>query len=281
MGQIIFRKLFLLSYIVLLYFRAAPQSPKHTTKCVNTTCHPSFATPKREMILDYRVFKAPYNKILHLGVKRYNDIEHFCTVYFITDNLLITTRHCINNNDLINYIELCLPSIKKDKWIKLDSNEYKIYYYSENFSSRDKDIALIKITDKQKLKLLYEGNFEIADSVLWIKKNMIYQVKTAGFPCDKFSINSRSFDTLVVSSTNTDSIIINDNQTLMGYAMCSCPGDSGAPIWIQTDEHYYIIATSQGSAPGVSGFEDMNSNVGVLINDNIKNWIKSISVSSP
>jgi V8-like Glu-specific endopeptidase len=235
---------------------------------------------KKIDLVDTNLQMPPFNMVLHLGVKfRDNDHEFYSTASFISSNILLTARHCVTYpGDTIQFIELCLSSPGKDKWIKLTANDFKIYEYEKksepHIREQEEDIALIKILNKTKLQALYKKPFSLPDSTfLSVKK--LYEIHLTGFPCSKFSINKYSHDTLVDRSA-TDSIQKATNQDLLGFTLCFCAGDSGGPIWIKSNNQFYIIAIAE--SPNFRSYQgiDKNKNIGVLISNQTVNWIKSI-----
>jgi len=226
-------------------------------------------------ITDKNVLKsAPFNKILHLSFKRNNDVIHYGTTSFVTKDLLVTARHCVDNQENLEYIELGLPSLK-NKWVRLNKNDYKIYYYTELFNKSEYDISLVRIINKQKLKLLYYGNFEIEDSL----NNIIREcdINISGFPFNKFAINSTAPDTLVNRRLSSTLAEYNGGNTMIGYPLCTCSGDSGGPIWTRKENRYFIIGVNQGSKSHQEGFLNPNLNIGVYINNKVVEWIRSVT----
>lgn len=215
---------------------------------------------------------SPFNKVLHLGLKQENDIKRYGTVSFISNNILITTRHCVDKKESLEYIELYSPF--KKKWIKINKNEYEVYYYTPEFQAFENDIALIKIISKIKLQSLYRGHFAVLENGL-DKDLEKPNVNISGFPCTKFAINSTAPDTLVNRSTSSTLFELNPVKNMIGYPLCMCSGDSGGPIWYQADGEYYIIGVNQGSKSDEQGFDNVALNTGVYINEQVKEWIDS------
>jgi V8-like Glu-specific endopeptidase len=220
--------------------------------------------------------QAPYNKILHYGVK-YNPIDKIrhSTVSFISPTFLLVSHHAVFYKDSINFIELALPSSQKDKWVRFAKNDFVIYYYKEDFNSQT-DIAAIKLINPDKVKLLYRGHFEIGDTSL-LNSADVQKIHFTGFPCSKFSIFKKNPDTLLERVTDIHEVQINQNNTFIGHKMYSCFGDSGSPLWIEANEKYYLIAVNEGLKAQTTNFSrgDVKM-VGVLINADVKKWLTSI-----
>lgn len=216
---------------------------------------------------------SPFNRVLHFCLKQKDDIKHYATASFISSNMLITARHCVSDKEQLEYIELYSPF--KRNWIKFNKNEYEVYYYTPEFKGFENDIALIKITNKLKLQSLYRFHFKVIENGL--DKNIEkFIVNSSGFPCIKFAINSAAPDTLVNRFTSSTLFKLNPAKNMIGYPLCMCSGDSGGPIWYEADGEYYIIGVHQGSKSNEQGFEDISLNIGVYINERVKQWIDSI-----
>lgn len=260
------------------------QTPRHTEQCpgsIRQCCSPFSLREERELITGVKIKQSPFNKILHYAIKLNGiDRKRHCTAFFIDTDIIMTCFHCTINDKNINYIELTLPSTQKDNWIKLEKTEFNIYSYQERFST-ETDIVIIKLKNKQKLKLLYKGHFEIADSNIITDKTP-YTVHLTGFPCDKFSTDVTSPDTLVDRNTALASIEFNTAKTLVGHPMYSCRGESGSPLWIEINNKQYVIAVNQGRftqlAAGFGSHADLNT--AVLINEDVKRWIQSIQANT-
>lgn len=244
----------------------------------NGNCYNCNSSQDWNDIADKNLLKlSPFNKILHLSFKRKNDVTHYGTTSFVSKDLLLTARHCVDNQENLEYIELNLPSFG-NKWVKLNKNDYKIYYYTERFNKDEYDIALIRIINKPKLKLLYYGHFEIAENV----KNIMskHDVNISGFPFKKFAINSTAPDTLVDRKLSSDLVEYNSSNTMIGLPICTCNGDSGGPIWIRSANNYFIVGVYHGSKSKEQGFINPNLNIGVYIGDKVAEWIKNVKATS-
>lgn len=251
------------------------QEIRHPNNYPNSRCFRCSSREDWQVISNAALVQtSPFNRVLHFSFKQKNDIKHYATVSFISNDILITARHCVNEKEQLEYIELYSPF--KNNWIKLNKNEYEVYYYTPEFKGFENDIALIKITNKLKLKSLYQGHFKVIDNGLGrnIEK---FSVNISGFPCIKFAINSTAPDTLVNRSTSSTLFKLNLAKNMIGYPICICAGDSGGPIWYKADGgEYYIIGVHQGSNSNEQEFEDINLNIGVYINEKVKQWIDSI-----
>jgi V8-like Glu-specific endopeptidase len=255
------------------------QSVRHPVIPENGFCDDYKSGYEWQDIIDKSLLKsAPFNKILHLSFKRKNDIKHYGTASFVSKDLLMTARHVVAFQEILEYIELNIPS-SKNQWVRLDKKDYEIYCYTEHFKKREDDIALLRIINKQKLKQLYSGHFEVADS---ISSTMNNDVNLTGFPFIKFAINSTAPDTLVNRSLPYNLLELNTSKTLVGLPICTCSGDSGAPIWISSGDQYFILGVCEGSGSNDKelGLKNPNLNIGILINNDVVKWIRTIEATS-
>lgn len=267
-------KLFIIIFDFIYTISLCAQGIRHPNKYPDSRCFHCSSREDWQIISNAGLVQtSPFNRVLHFSVKQKNDIKHYATVSFISNDILITARHCVNEKEQLEYIEL-YAAFKK-KWIKFIKNEYEVFYYTPEFKGFENDIALIKIKNKLKLQLLYRGHFKVIENGLnrSIEK---FTINNSGFPCIKFAINSTAPDTLVNRSTSSTMFKLNLAKNMIGYPPCMCSGDSGGPIWYQADGDYYIIGVHQGSKSNEQGFEDISLNIGVYINEKVKQWINSI-----
>lgn len=222
---------------------------------------------------NYKLKDTPFNNVLQLSVKQINDIKHYSTTSFISSNCLITARHCVEYRDAVEFIEL-RTNKKNNEWIILNRSDFEIYYYSDTFKQFDHDLAIIKILNKTKLKSIYNYSFSVNNIHIPSDQTTIF---LAGYPFNKFSINSTLPDTLVCRKTTFSQIEFNQSKMMMGYPMCTCPGDSGAPIWVELNDSFYILGIHQGSRSNEKGFSNSLLNVGVFFTPEVISWILSVT----
>lgn len=259
-------------------FYSYSQIVRHTDLC---DCKLIYFEDKKIYLTDSNLLRSPFNMVLHLGVKfENNDHEFYSTASFISNSTLLTARHCvIYSGATIQFIELCLSTTEGDRWIKLSSNDYKIYAYEKksevHLSEQEEDIALIKISNPEKLRALHRKHFSISDSA-FVNSKKLYDLHLTGFPCSQFSMDKYPHDTLVDRSA-TDSIQLATYQDLIGFKLSACPGDSGGPIWVKFNNQYYILGIYVSPNFMQHNGIDKKTNIGVLISNQVKKWInKSI-----
>ncbi len=154
---------------------------------------------------------APFNMILHLSTKRKNEAKHYATASFIAEDLLLTARHTVMNNDQLEFIELY--SNLKLKWIKLNKNDFEVYYYTQEFMKFEQDIVVIRIVNKLKLSFIYQGNFKLVENGLG-KRTGKDSINVSGYPCVRFAIKSFKPDTLVTRSALSDLFVLNPEKLI-------------------------------------------------------------------
>ena len=163
---------------------------------------------------------------------------------------------------------------KNNKWIILNKSDFEIHYYSDTFKQFDHDLAIIKILNKTKLKSIYNYSFKVNNMDIPIDQTTIF---LAGYPFKKFSFNSTLPDTLVCRTTTFSQLEFNQSKMMMGYPLCTCPGDSGAPIWVELNDSFYILGIHQGSRSKEKGFSNALLNVGVFFTPEVISWILSVT----
>ncbi len=248
------------------------QTIRHPVKIETGFCSSYTSDYKRQDIIDKSLLgSAPFNSILHLCFKRKDDIKHYGTASFISKNLIVTARHILDIEENLEYIELNIPS-SNNQWVRLDRKDYKIYYYTQHFDNRESDIALLKIINNQKLKLLYHGHFKLIDSTDSITAS---EVNLTGFPFTKFAIKSITPDTLMNRSISFDYLQFNTSKRLIGLPIRVCSGDSGGPLWIKSGSNYFILGVCGSATAKEMGFKNPDLNIFTSINNEILKWIQA------
>lgn len=249
------------------------QEIRHLNLPANLSCFNCDSSNVGEDIFEIQELSLrPFDNIFQMSVKYDGGIRRYSTISFISENCMVTNRHCLEYFDKIELIEVGKLSGTKVKWFVFDKSDFEILYYGSTFSSFDYDLALIKINNTNKLKKIFKSSFSLMKKDLFEKCQV---VKVSGYPFIKFAINSKAPDTLVCRSIEYDQVEFNKNRTMIGYPLCTCPGDSGAPIWFEYGSKFYIIGIHQGSRSGEKGFINRQLNVGIFFNDDVTDWILS------
>lgn len=227
-------------------------------------------------IIDTVTFKNPYTSVIHLGIKKMNDDrEHYSTASFISKNFIITAMHCLMDSAHIEYIDLKVPDIKSDKWVRLYKDDFQIYYYAPRIDSPADDIALLKIKNIKNGSLVYRSYFTATD--FNNDKHDSLQINISGFPCLRFCYTANCMDTLVNRHADKTDMKINAAGTCMQIPVVTCPGDSGGPVWYGAAERYFIIGIAQSSDARRAGFtEEPDHTIAVLMNADKIKWIQSV-----
>lgn len=262
----------MLCFLCFTVFTGQGQAFRHLTSA-DGNCNHCYGVASSNDMIDTKLLKiAPYNNIFHLGIKWKNDVVRYGVASFISKDVLVTARHCVDKKENLEYIELTLPSFN-NQWIVLKPEDYKIYYYTPQLQSFESDIALIRVTNKSKLKMLYRSHFKLETKTIHKIENL--EINVSGYPFNKFAINSIHSDTLVNRVFSGRHVELNSTNTMAGFPACLCSGDSGGPVWYKRQGSFYLFAVSQGSKAGEAGFKNSNLNISVLISSKSK-WFRSI-----
>lgn len=239
--------------------------------CINTslTAQNCICTGKEEWkenreVLDSNIKKVdPYNSIIKFTVKRWYHFFHdgfSGTGSFIKKNIIVTAKHNIINKGITK-----ITYRIGGKTIVLKKKDFKIFLYKEKSKGVENDIAIIKITNANKYVknvtfFKYLNNYELNNKRLHL----------TGFPCD-------SKGELIEKNALYSTIKINDRNTIIGYPMYTCQGDSGAPLWYKDEEGYFVIGVHHGGNENIIGFVEQKLNVAAFFNKNVISWLNKHS----
>jgi len=233
-------------------------------------CGPWDLVSFRDMIYGTRRLTMAFPYIMHIQTNRGRKAD-WGTVSFISPNTLITARHVLSHPATLSSLMIAAPSAAGDTWYTLYRGDFQLIYYN-NPNEPFTDIALIKITNSEKLKALYHGNFAL-DTVSDPGIKPTDSAHLTGYPCDKGSFASGVPDTLMEKRTLIGDLHI--APSIIAYHMFTCTGDSGAPLWIEKNGQFYIVGVHHGGGEDAGLDESYNFSY-PLTNDIIK-WINSKS----
>lgn len=241
--------------------------------CLNTTYNSLYAWKE---IYDTSTFKKPFANVVHLGIKRKNDErEHYATASFIGKSCVITALHFVKDSANIEYIDVRIPSVTVDRWIRFYKGSFLVHYYTEDSFSNESDIVIVQFLNIPKIQQVYKSNFRIAD--FNIKDHDSLTINITGFPCLRFCYNGKGMDTLVNRFAGVYEVEVNAAGTCLRIPRSTCPGDSGSPVWCKLGDEYYIIGTVRGGPIDNSGLKNLPDNTYViLINENKRKWINTV-----
>jgi V8-like Glu-specific endopeptidase len=231
-------------------------------------CGPEYNLKNRQDIVGPVAENAPYNGIVHIGK---NNGEDWGTGAWISDSVLITARHValgLRNLELIQYT----ATGYHDLYFR--SSEYQVIYDRTYRRSINHEIALIKFTNRSKIKPLINTIFSLRDyTALW--PTIGNDVYLTGYPFDKADANQNRkpfpVDTLSDKHCVKDSLQFSNDHTMVGYPLYTCSGDSGAPLWVRLGNSYYIIGIHFGYSPG--WVQNPKYNLSTLLNKQELDWI--------
>lgn len=230
----------------------------------NCTCTGKEEWKKNRLVLNGDEIKLdPYNSIIKFTVKRWYHFFHdgfSGTGSFIKENMMVTAKHNVINKGITK-----ISYRVGEKNIVLKKKDFKIFLYKGKSKGVENDIAIIKITTPSKY----------AKRVTFFKHSIKHDLdnKTlylSGFPCD-------SEGELIEKKTLYSKIKINERNTIIGYPMYTCQGDSGAPLWYKNRGEYIVVGVHHGGNENIIGFVEEKLNVAAFFNENVISWINKHS----
>lgn len=220
------------------------------------SCGPQQYDSQRVTIIGQSLQQAPFSFILHQEIKRGG--TNYSTGSFISPDMLITAHHNVFQPGFIRKLSFCNKSIDPQHWVTFKRKEVEIFTFSS--AQAPTDIAIIKFKSPAKIRELYRGHFNVG-SFGETGDSAVFHL--AGFPCDRP-------DTLVEKSVTTHRIRLHENQTLIGYQMYTCTGDSGAPLWYSHENSPTIVGIHHG---GCERNFSTDWNCSAQITSNVVAWI--------
>ena len=227
-------------------------------------------------IIGSETFKEPFTSIVHLGMKWVNDErEHYGTASFIARNCLITARHCVFDSINVEYIDVRVPGLTADKWVRFNKGSFIIHYYKTTSPDIADDIAIIQLLNKNENEKVYKSQFQIAD--FNTKNNDTLIVNASGFPCLRFCFSGNCMDTLINRTAHAYEAEINAARNCARVPVSSCRGDSGGPVWYKLNGQYFLMGIMQGGSFVMASLKNLPDNTMVILIDADKvKWIQSV-----
>ena len=269
-------KLPLLSCYTVFVLNASSQAREHykdLCSCDNATYRSLIAW---QNIVDTAAFKEPFTSVVHLGVKRANDDrEHYSTASFIAKDCLIAAKHCVPDSIKVEYIDVHIPDLTADKWVRFYKGDFRIYYYNNSFLDEANDIVIIQLLNKKENRKVYKSKLQIAD--FNSKNNDTLIVNATGFPCLRFCFSGNCMDTLINRPAYAYEVEINAAGNCARVPVSSCRGDSGGPLWYKFNGRYFLMGIMQGGNFIRAGLKNLPDNTMVILIDADKvKWIQSV-----
>jgi V8-like Glu-specific endopeptidase len=195
----------------------------------------------------------PWRQICSLRIRSKSNQVYVGTAWFIGPKTLATAGHCVflkNDGGWAKSIEVIPARFGSDKpFDKLTATRFAAVDGWTKESSRDFDYGVIHLEDAtvgQKV-----GNFEVRSFPDGIFNNM--QLKVSGYPADREQAQFQYFHERPIQEVTA---------TRLRYDIDTFGGQSGSPIWQDTEEHGLV-------AVGVHTTGGISSNSGTRINDNV------------
>lgn len=205
----------------------------------------------------------PFDSVVKINVKRfYNPNWGGGTASFIAKDKLVTARHTLVRKGAIRKINF--NTVKGKVFLK--KKDFTVHYY-EGPGKLASDVAVIHITNSAKLP---EGvtqfkiieDFDSAD----LENRKIH---LTGYPCD-------SQGQLIEKQADFADCSFDRQKIFIGYPMFTCQGDSGAPLWVEIENVFYVVGIHHGGPEGVKPLREKQHNMSVLINEQVIEWLQSL-----
>lgn len=240
------------------FFAFSQEDCKTIPENCDNPCGPIEKIEARVVVDDSLAQMKPYNFVIHQTFNRLFG-TYSSTSSFIAPDVLITAHHNVKNKGFIQGITFHNP-IDHSQTIYFKKREFTIYYYKSKLGVSS-DIALIKFKDKTKIAPFYYGSFQL--QTFETITSTTAQVHLTGFPCDMS-------DTKMDKSDSYVNILAHEKESLLGYNMFTCTGDSGAPLWIMENNIPTLLGIHHG---GNEGYFKNCYNISAKIDINVQNWI--------
>jgi V8-like Glu-specific endopeptidase len=242
-------------------------------------CGPFSQLPYVIKVLDSTANSYPFNCLVHIETNRKYGVARVAkwkadwgTGTFISDDCILTAHHVLLYPTWLKEIKLANPhpATKEDKWVTFNENDFQLNFYKPyrsqgNYEAISNDIAILKITNKEKLKQIYKANIpctKINDST------EVQQFHLSGYP-SYFAASKGHYDTLITRTASNKDVNITTDSNFIFYPLFSCSGDSGAPIWVVKNSTAYVVGVHHG------GYDDTH-NEAVRLDDDMLRWINRI-----
>lgn len=226
----------------------------------------------RQDIVGERLKQIPYTGVTNVYV---NSEKFKGTGFFISSNSILTAKHVLFEEKKPKKIFLHINSSLGKQLVILNKRDYTIFY--KKSTEQIDDIAIVKIQNSKKMKDINVFHFNVEDFEKLIPL-INDTINISGYSCDKtrFLLNPNLMEDTLTNKyiTPVDSVIFNENRTIMGFFSCACFGDSGAPLWVLIGDRVYAI----GALRGISNSIDSKkiTLVAVMFNQQKVDWINSV-----
>lgn len=233
---------------------------------IHKKCGPKQYLNTRSYIQNESLNSLPLCAIVHI------DIKGWGTATFINDSTLITAKHLADKRRIKTislYRHIYRAGSVEDVNAELNKGDFHIQHVVENncdpYSISD-DISYITLTKSgiDKAKAIYSNCIDTA-TYHRLSLNASTSVTLTGYPVDLAGEGVNKSDILATKVTSFGELLFAKDCPMVGYKIFTCSGDSGAPLLVQKNDKYYIIAIHHGGPEEGTIFEPEERNSAALI----------------
>lgn len=235
---------------------------------IHKKCGPVIYLNSRSFLQNDSLNQKPFDAIVHINMKGWG------TATFINDSTLITAKHIADKNRLKSmsiYKNIFRGDTVESLFVELLSKDFVVKNVPDDdchFISSDISFIVLKALGKEKVKSIYTNHLEVADySTLNIDSSK--EIILTGYPVDLAGIGLNNTDILSNKKTTFKELLFDKNCKMVGYKLFTCSGDSGAPLWVEINGKYYVIAIHHGGPESSTIFNSEKRNSAALIRNSV------------
>jgi V8-like Glu-specific endopeptidase len=235
---------------------------------IHKKCGPAIYFNTRSFLQNDSLNQSPFNAIVHVDMKGWG------TATFINDSTLITAKHIADKNRLKTmsiYKNIFKGGTVENLFVELTSKDFVVKNAPTDdchFISSDISFVVLKASGKEKVKPIYTNHMEVADySTLNIDTSKV--IILTGYPVDLAGNGLNNTDILSNKRATFKELLFDKKCEMVGYKLFTCSGDSGAPLWVENNGKYYVIAIHHGGPERGTIFNSEKRNSAALIRNAI------------
>jgi V8-like Glu-specific endopeptidase len=231
-------------------------------------CGPAVYLNTRSFLQNDSLNHLPFDAIVHINIRGWG------TATFINDSTLITARHLADKKRIKNitiYKNIFKDGTVENIFINLTKEDFKIKNAPEDnchFISSDISFVVLHSSGQAKAKEIYTDHMEIADYIT-LNIDDFKEIILSGYPVDLAASGLNNTDILSNKRTRFKELLFDKDCKMVGYKIFTCSGDSGAPLWVEVNGKFYVIAIHHGGPERGTIFNDESRNSAALVRKSV------------